>query len=394
MSAGSTRVLIVGAGLAGSRCAETLRAGGFDGDVVLAGAEPVPPYERPALSKEHLAGERDAESLELRPRAYWDEAGIELLLGSHVTAFDPERRTARTAGGRELAWDALVLATGAVPRRLPGWDGPGVHTLRTLADARALREDLGPGRRLAVVGAGFVGTEVSSTARSLGAEVTLVDMTTVPLERVLGPEVGAALAKRYREVGVELRLGAGVERLERGADGRPRGLVLSDGSEVPADVVLVAVGVSPEVEGLPGAEDRSVPTDSSGRTSVPGVYAAGDLAAAWHPLLGRRLRVEHWTSAAGQGAAVAHAILGDEKPFAALPYFWSDQFGLRLQYVGHAESWAAVELEGEPASFVARYLDERGEPHAALAVNRPREVGRLRTELAAAAETRARKVAA
>jgi 3-phenylpropionate/trans-cinnamate dioxygenase ferredoxin reductase component len=388
------RVLIVGGGLAGARCAETLRAGGFDGEVVIAGAEPVPPYERPALSKEHLAGHRDAEALELRPRGFWDDAGIELLLGSRVVAFDLGAGTATTERGAELGWDALVLATGSAPRRLPGWDGPGVHVLRTLADAAELGRELRPGSRLAVVGAGFVGTEVASTAHSLGAEVTLVDLTAVPLERVLGAEVGAALASRYRDGGVDLRLGAGVERLDRGADGRPRGLVLADGSEVPADAVLVAVGVSPEVKGLPGARDGSIPTDACGRTEVPGVYAAGDVAGAWHPLLGRRLRVEHWTSAAGQGAAVAHALLGEEKPFAALPYFWSDQFGLRLQYVGHAESWSSVELEGEPGSFVARYLDARGEPEAALAVNRPGEVGRLRTDLAAAAEDRARRLAA
>ncbi len=388
------RVLIVGAGLAGARCAETLRAGGFDGEVVIAGAEPVPPYERPALSKEHLAGNRDAEALELRPRSFWDQAGVELLLGSRVVAFDLAAGTATTERGAKLGWDALVLATGSAPRRLPGWDGPGVHTLRTLADARELGRELRPGARLAVVGAGFVGTEVASTALSLGAEVTLVDLAAVPLERVLGSEVGATLAARYREAGIDLRLDAGVERLERGPDGRPSGLVLADGSAVPADAVLVAVGVSPEASGLPGARDGSVPTDACGRTEVPGVYAAGDVAVAWHPLLGRRLRVEHWTSAAGQGAAVAHALLGEEKPFAALPYFWSDQFGLRLQYVGHAESWSAVELDGEPGSFVARYLDSRGEPEAALAVNRPAEVSRLRAELTAAADDRARKVAA
>jgi 3-phenylpropionate/trans-cinnamate dioxygenase ferredoxin reductase subunit len=206
--------------------------------------------------------------------------------------------------------------------------------------------------------------------------------------------VGAILAPHNRDAGVDLRLGAGVDRLERGPDGRPSRLVLADGSEVTADTVLVAVGVSPEAGGLPGARDGSIPTDACGRAEVPGVFAAGDVAAAWHPLLGRRLRVEHWTSAAGQGAAVAHALLGEEKPFTALPYFWSDQFGLRLQYVAHAESWSAVELEGEPGSFVARYLDARGEPEAALAVNRPGEVGRLRTELAAAAEDRAHKLAA
>jgi 3-phenylpropionate/trans-cinnamate dioxygenase ferredoxin reductase component len=355
------RVLIVGAGLAGARCAETLRASGFEHEVTIVGAEPVPPYERPALSKEHLAGTRDADSLELRPRGFWEDNGIELLLGRRVLAVDPTLHTALTDRGEELTWDALVLATGATPRTLSGWEG---HVLRTLADAAALREGLRPGARVAVIGAGFVGTEVASTARSLGAEVTLVDVARTPLERVLGPEVGSLLAARYAEAGIELRLGAPVD---------PAGLG--------AGVVVVAVGVAPETVGVEGA--NGIPTDACGRTAAPGVYAAGDVAEAWHPLLGRRLRVEHWTSAAGQGAAVAHAILGDERPHAALPYFWSDQFGLRLQYVGYAESWASVDVEGAPDSFVARYRDERGVTVAALAVNRPVEVGALRNELAA-----------
>ena len=210
--------------------------------------------------------------------------------------------------------------------------------------------------RVAIVGAGFVGTEVASTALALGASVTLVDLAQAPLERVLGAEVGSLLAERYAEAGVELRLGAPVER-----------------SELDADIVVVAVGVAPETIAAAGA--NGIPTDACGRTAIPGIFAAGDVAEAWHPLLGRRLRVEHWTSAAGQGAAVAHAILGEERPHAALPYFWSDQFGLRLQYVGHAESWATVELDGEPGSFVARYRDEHGASVAALAVNRPAEVG-------------------
>jgi 3-phenylpropionate/trans-cinnamate dioxygenase ferredoxin reductase component len=380
------RVLVVGAGLAGARCAETLRAHGFEGELRLVGAEPVPPYERPALSKEHLAGDREASSLELRPRTFWAEQDIGLLLGRRVTEVDLASHVARTDAGEELRWDALVLAMGARPRILPGWAGPGVHTLRTLDDAIALRRELHAGARIAVVGAGFVGTEVASTAASLGASVTLVDMTSTPLERVLGPEVGSALAARYTEAGVELRLGVGVERLERGRTGRPRALLLADGSTLPVEAVLLAVGVRPEVEGVPVASDNGIPTDACGRTGVPGVFAAGDVSESWHPLLGRSLRVEHWTSAAGQGAAVAHAILGDDQPHAALPYFWSDQFGLRLQYVGHAETWAGVEIEGEPGSLVARYVNGSGATVAALAVNRPAEVGRLRTELTATLE--------
>ena len=375
-------VLIVGAGLAGSRCAETLRAEGYDGRVIVVGEEPHAPYERPALSKELLAGTRA--SAELRAPGFWAERGIELRLGERVEAVDVQRRTA----GPGLAWDALVLATGARARRIPLPTPDGVHVLRTLADAEALQEELRPGRRLAIVGAGFVGVEVASTARSLGCEVSVVDVAGVPLERVLGREVGEVLAARYRAYGVDLRLGTGLAGFVAGADGRVRALELADGSELPCDAALVAVGVAPSVE-LHGDPRGGIETDASGRTALPGVYACGDVAAAWRPSLGARLRVEHWTSAAGQAAAVAHAILGRERPHDDLPYFWSDQFGLRLQHVGHAHEWAAVELEGDESSFAARYLDRAGRPLAGLLANRPREVGLLRRELAGAARREA-----
>jgi NADPH-dependent 2,4-dienoyl-CoA reductase/sulfur reductase-like enzyme len=368
------RVVIVGAGLAGSRCAETLRAEGFDGRVVLVGDEPVAPYERPALSKELLAGTKT--TVELRAPGFWAERGIELVLGRRVESID---LAGRTAGG--LAWDALVLATGARARRLPFPVPGGVHTLRTLADATALGAALRPGARLAVVGAGFVGAEVASTARSLGAEVTLVDLAAVPLERVLGPEVGGILAARFAAAGVDLRLGTGLGRILAGGDGRVRGLELTDGTEVDCDALLVAIGAEPACD-LAGDARAGIETDGCGRTAVPGLYACGDVANAWRASAGGRVRVEHWTSAAGQAAAVAHAILGHERPYDDLPYFWSDQFGLRLQHVGHAEAWDAVELEGDEESFVARYVDLAGRPLAALAANRPREIGALRRELA------------
>ncbi len=372
-------VLIVGAGLAGSRCAETLRAEGFDGRVLLVGDEPYAPYERPALSKEFLAGER--EQLELRAGDFWGERGIELALGRRVAAVDVERRTADG-----IPWDALVLATGARARRLPFAVPAGVHTLRTLADAQALRDALVPGSRLAIVGAGFIGAEIASTARTLGVEVTLVDVGRAPLERVLGPEVGGVLAERYRRGGVDVRLGVGLGRFLAHSDGRVRGVELTDGAEVACDTALVAIGAAPAGELAGGGP---VETDACGRTSLPGVYACGDVASAWRPAVSRHLRVEHWTSAAGQAGAVARAILGHERPYDDLPYFWSDQFGLRLQYVGHAEEWAGVEIEGGPDAFVARYVDRQGRSLAALAANRPREVGLLRRELAAAAQQEA-----
>jgi 3-phenylpropionate/trans-cinnamate dioxygenase ferredoxin reductase subunit len=371
-------VIIVGAGLAGSRCAETLRAEGFDGRVVLVGEESTAPYERPALSKEFLAGER--ERVELRPSGFWESQGIELVLGRRVERIDVARRTA----GPGLRWDALVLATGARARRLPSPLPGGVLTLRTAEDAKALRAELRPGRRLAVIGAGFVGAEVTSTARALGVEVALVDPAACPFERVLGKEVGAILATRFAAHGVDLWLKRGLGRFLTDAEGRARGLELTDGSEILCDAALLAIGAEPAVELLAG--DRAgIPTDGCGRTAVEGVYACGDAAGAWRASLGRHLRVEHWTSAAGQAAAVAHAILGRERPYDDLPYFWSDQFGLRLQHVGHAEEWAAVELDGDEESFTARYVDRQGRPLAALLANRPREVGAMRRELASAA---------
>jgi 3-phenylpropionate/trans-cinnamate dioxygenase ferredoxin reductase component len=368
-------VVIVGAGLAGSRCAETLRAGGFGGRIVLVGDEARPPYERPCLSKEYLAGAR--ERVELRGEDYWAEREIELVLGRQVESIDLLRRSA----GEGLDWDALVIATGARPRRLPFPVPEGVHVLRTAADSTALRAELRPERRLAVVGAGFVGVEVASTARRLGLEVTLVDVARFPLERVLGPEVGALLAERYRDEGVDLRLGTGLEGFEAGRDGRVVAITLAGGVVVPCDTALVAIGVEPAGE-LVGANRGGIPTDACGRTAIQGMYACGDVASTWRPSLGKRVRVEHWTSAAGQGAAVAHAILGEERPYDDVSYFWSDQFGLRLQHVGHADEWDAVDLEGATDSFSARYVDRDGRLLAGLLVNRPREVAGLRRELA------------
>jgi 3-phenylpropionate/trans-cinnamate dioxygenase ferredoxin reductase component len=371
-------VVIVGAGLAGSRCAETLRALDFPGRILLVGEESHPPYERPCLSKEFLAGTK--EELRLRAEEHWVERDIELVLGRRVESLDLLRRTA----GEGLQWDAAVIATGARARRLPFAVPAGVHVLRTAADATALRKELGPGRRLVIVGAGFVGVEVASTAADLGAEVTLVDVAEAPLERVLGAEVGALLAERYRARGVDLRLGTGLDSFVAGRDGRVAAITLSDGASVPCDVALVAIGAVPAAE-LVAAHPGGIPTDACGRTEIPGLYACGDVATAWRPSLGRRVRVEHWTSAAGQGAAVAHAIVGDERPYDDVPYFWSDQFGLRLQHVGHAEEWDRVELDDGQDSFSARYLARDGRLLAGLLANRPREIAALRRELAPAA---------
>lgn len=387
-------VVIVGAGLAGSRCAETLRAEGFDGRIVLVGDEALPPYERPALSKEYLAGER--ERIELRPREVWRERDIELVLGQRVDRLDLANRT--YAGGPPA--DALVISTGARARMLPGPVPEGVLTLRAAADADRLRSELtgapltqqraGAGRRdparcLAIVGAGFVGAEVASTARQLGVDVTLIDLTPAPLSRVLGEAAGEVLARRYRSHGVELRMGVGLSRILTSSEGRVKGLELADGSVVGCDVALIAIGAEPASE-LLGGDRAGIETDACGRTALAGVFACGDVASAWRPSLGAHVRVEHWTSAAGQAAAVAHAILGRTRPYDDLPYFWSDQFGLRLQHVGHPHGWETTEVEGDESSFCVRFLDAQHRLLGALVANRPRDIGALRREVLASAQ--------
>ncbi len=342
--------LIVGAGLAGARCAETLRAHGYDGRILLVGDEPHAPYERPALSKELLAGSRDEVSL--RPDAFWESQRIELRTGTRVTSVDPVRRTA-LAGGVVLRWDALVLATGARPRRLRGPRPDGVHELRTLADALALREALRPGRRLVVVGSGFVGAEAATTAASLGLDVTVLEAGSEPLGGLLGPKVGGLLAGRYREHGIQLLLGAPVARVG------PQAVRLADGRRVGFDVLLVAVGVEP-------ARELVAPA------LTPGVLLAGDVTG-----------TGHWAAAAEQGIAAALSLLGLEAPPRQPPYVWSDQLGLRLQLVGDPRGAARVELEGGADGFTGRFVDERGVLVAALAVNRPALVPAFRRELAA-----------
>jgi 3-phenylpropionate/trans-cinnamate dioxygenase ferredoxin reductase subunit len=379
-------VVVAGAGLAGSRTAETLRAEGFTGRILLVGEEPLAAYERPALSKDYLAGAVSFDRLLLRPPGFYAEREIEHLTGRRVTAVDLRGRRAELDNGCELAWDALVLATGGRARRL-GVPAPrGVHVLRTLADADALRAELHPGRRLAIVGGGFVGAEAASTAASLGVDVVLID-TRRPLERVVGTGVAEILTERFRVAGVQLRRSSSVVGFRSGAGGRLRALRLADGDEVACNAALLGIGAEPASELLPSlrASDGGISVDACGRTRYPDVYAAGDVASAWRPWLGARLRVEHWTSAAAQAKAVARAILGVESPDTALPYFWSDQTGLRLQYVGHAPQPARVEIDGNPQAFRADYFSHHGRLSAVLLANQPREVAAARQALVAEA---------
>jgi 3-phenylpropionate/trans-cinnamate dioxygenase ferredoxin reductase subunit len=352
-------VLVVGAGLAGARAAETLRTEGFDGRLLLVGDEPSPPYERPALSKEFLAGKRDEQALLLRKPSFWEARGIELVLGSRIAAVDPVARVATTARSRELPFDAVVVATGARPRRLPLALPNGVHELRTLADARALREELIPGSHLVVIGGGFIGAEVASTARSLGVEVTIVEAAPAPVARLLGDDVGMLLADRWRAHGVDVRLRTSVAHVRADAAGRVVSVLLTDGCELRADSVLIGIGVEPARELLP-------------QRPATGVHAAGDI-----------VGPGHWTAAALDGAAAARRIMGLPVPPAQPEYVWSDQFGLRLQVVGHPSRDDTFDLDGDAESFSVRYIDAQGRTSAALLANRPAEAAALRRSLAA-----------
>jgi NADPH-dependent 2,4-dienoyl-CoA reductase/sulfur reductase-like enzyme len=376
-------VLIVGGGLAAQRCAESLRRRGYDGPVRMACAEPDPPYDRPPLSKELLAGAVEEASVAYRPGWWYEEKEIELLLGARAEALDPEARTVMLEGGRALAYEKLLIATGSAARRLPFLDGyENVHALRTIADARQLRRELVPGARLAIVGAGFIGQEVAATARRLGVEVTMIEALATPLEPILGSELGAWFAELHLSEGVRVMTGAMLSGAR--GNGRAEELVLESGERIACDAALVGVGTAPATGWLRGSglDETGVRTDASGRTPLPGVFAAGDASVPFDPRFGSHARTEHWDAAAWQGAAVAQAMLGDYPGTPPLPSFWSDQYGLRIQYVGHAQRADAVIVEGDPADrdFEAVFT-RSGVPVAGLTVERPRSIPALKKRI-------------
>ena len=348
MSDRSTFV-IAGGGLAGAKAVETLRAEGFDGRLILVAAEPELPYERPPLSKGYLAGESPLAAARVHERAFYDEHGIELLPGRAVT-LDPSARRLGLADGTALAYERLLIATGAVPRRppVPGTGVAGVQVLRTVADADVLRATLERRGRLVVIGAGWIGCEVAATARGLGAEVTVVEHAAAPLQHVLGPELGAFFAELHRGRGVELVTGARVERIEDGPT-----VLLAGGRRVQADAVVLAVGVAPatalaEAGGL--LVDDGIVSDELLRTSAPAVFAAGDVASAFHPRYGRHIRVEHWATAADQGVAAARNMLGAGEAYTKVPSFFSDQYDLGLEYFGRHTAGDELLVRGDVRS--------------------------------------------
>ncbi|MER5587367.1 FAD-dependent oxidoreductase, partial [Streptomyces asoensis] len=340
------RIVVVGASAAGLAAAETLRREGYEGTLTLVGDEPHAPYDRPPLSKQVLAAEWERDRLPLRRPGELAALGLDLRLGTAATGLDTARRRVRMADGGDVPYDGLILATGVRPRRLPGG---GAHVLRTLEDALALRERLAPGRHLVVVGAGFLGAEAAAVARGLGVRVTLLEPAAVPLAHAVGEEIGRVLSRAHADRGVRLRCGVTVTEATGG------GVRLADGGTVEADEVLVAVGSAPNTEWLAGSGltvADGVVCDAY-LEAAPGVYAAGDVARWLHPLSGTSLRIEHRTNATGQGMAAARNLLRPEarRPFAAVPYFWSDQYGMRIQahgfLRGHDEVAVGVGGRGE-----------------------------------------------
>ena len=336
----SQRFVIVGAGLAAVKAAQTLREEGFSGEVVMVGAEAHPPYERPPLSKDYLQGKAQRDSVFVQPASWFQEQSITLRQGTSVQGLQLGERQVQLSDGTLLAYDALLLATGSTPRRLnvPGADATGVHYLRTLDDADALRAGLDTTQHLVIVGGGWIGLEVAAVAREQGVAVTVLEQAELPLVGVLGPEVAQVFADLHRAHGVDLRCGVGVQSFIA-TDGAFAGVELADGTVLTADRAVVGVGVTPSIEFARSSGldiGSGILVDATLRTSGPAVFAAGDIAEAEHPLLERRIRVEHWANALNQGPHAARSMLGGTQPYDRLPYFYTDQYDLGMEYTGYA----------------------------------------------------------
>jgi len=353
--------IVAGAGFAGAKAVETLREEGFDGRLILIGDEHERPYERPPLSKDYLRGDAERETIYVHPERFYAEHDVDVRLGRRAVELDLSARELVLDDGEWLHYDRLLLATGAEPRRLaiPGAELDGVLYLRSVADCDVLRERFDRGGSVVVVGAGWIGSEVAASARTRGLDVTVLEPQSVPLERVLGPELGAIYHDIHLDHGVRMRLGTGVEAFEgAGAVERVR---TSAGDTIDCDFAVVGIGVRPRTElaeraGI--ATGDGILADEQLRTSAPEVFAAGDAVSAQHPFYGERIRVEHWANALEQGPAAARNMLGREQAYARLPYFFSDQYDVGMEYTGYAPTWDRVVFRGDPAAreFIAFWL--------------------------------------
>ncbi|SHW49641.1 Ferredoxin reductase [Mycobacteroides abscessus subsp. abscessus] len=374
--AGSPTFVIIGGGLAGAKGAEALRGKGFDGQVVLFGAEERLPYERPPLSKEFMAGKKTVEEFTVQPQSWYAEHDVDLKLGTEVTTLDRTAHMVAFNSGDHEHYDKLLLATGSRSRKppIPGSDADGVYYLRTVDEATELLAQFTEGRRLAIIGAGWIGLEVAASARGLGADVTVVETAALPLQASLGKEAGEVFVGLHRDHGVDLRLGTTVDEITT-ADHKATGLRLGDGSTVEADAVLVAVGAEPNVEfaersGLVIA-DGGVAVDESLKTSDDDIFAVGDIAAAEHPLFGVPIRTEHWANALKQPAVAADGMLGAPGTYDELPYFFTDQFDLGMKYVGYAPQYQMAITRGDLGTreFTMFWLDGGHRVLAGMNVN-------------------------
>ena len=376
----SDGIIIAGGGLAGQRCAETLRRRGYDGSLRMVCAEAHRPYDRPPLSKGVLSGAEEGPSLYFRAPEWYGQQDIELLLGVAAAGLAPGERRLELSDGSELRYDQLLIATGSRPRTLPILEAHrNVSVLRTLEDADRLRETLIPGSRLAVIGAGFVGQEVAATARALGASVTLIEAAPSPLIGILGRELGEWFARMHRHEGVEVITERTV--LAVIGDDLVRAVELDDGQVIEVDHVLVGIGVQPDLQWLAdsGFDVGGIPVDEHGRTAVAGVFAAGDAAATLQPHLGRHVPGSHWEAAGRQGARVANGMLGLEPGAVPVSSFWTDQYGIRIQYLGHAPLADSATHDGDLDSrnFTTTFT-RAGRPVAVLLVGRPRDLPHAR----------------
>jgi 3-phenylpropionate/trans-cinnamate dioxygenase ferredoxin reductase subunit len=370
-------MVIVGASLAGARAAETLRNEGFAGPLTLIGAEDETPYERPPLSKDYLMGKHGRDKLYVQPREWYGEHDVDLRLGTIVTAIDPTAHEVVLNDNSRLGYSKLLLTTGSSPRRLPvpGADLDGVLYLREVQDSDRMRAAFERASRVVVIGGGWIGLETAAAARTAGDEVTVLEMAELPLLRVLGREVAEVFARLHADNGVDLRPSVQVAEIT-GSGGTANGVRLTDGTQIDADVVIVGVGITPNtsIASAAGLQvDNGVVTDAALRTSVPDVFAAGDVANAFHPLLGKDIRVEHWANARHQPVAAAKAMLGQDVAYDRVPYFYTDQFDLGMEYAGYVEpdGYAEVVFRGDVPGreFVSFWLGGDGRVLAGMNVN-------------------------